>query len=70
MSVAIPLGPGLALLCTLQMLYQPTVLAGIQHELNMAVLKNTGSNEKISAIKGADMAALMRKNLLFLQVSV
>ena len=66
-AMAIPIGPNLALLCTIQLLYQPTLLAGIHHEINMAVLKASGSNEKISVLKGADFAPLLRKNILFFQ---
>lgn len=67
MSVCLPMSSTLALLLTVQLLYQPARLAGLVHEVNMAVLKESGNNDKVSAVKGGDYMTLLHKNLLLLQ---
>jgi len=67
MSFTVPMSGNLALLITAQLLYEPPKLAGIVHEVDLAVLKASGSNEKQGPLKGNDYGVLNRKNLLFMQ---
>lgn len=67
MSVSVPMSSTLAILVTCQVLYEPSRQAGLVHEISMAVLKQSGPNDKVSSLKGNDYITLTRKNLLYLQ---